>query len=54
MSLEKIFVESGPGLDFTLVGKSLLVDKNIQKVSKTRLEISLPVKKSLPDLVRGS
>jgi hypothetical protein len=46
MSLEKIFVESGPGLDFTLVGKSLLVDQNINKVSKTRLEISLPVKRA--------
>jgi len=46
MSLEKIFVESGPGLDFTLVGKSLLVDKKIKKVSKTRLEISFPVKKA--------
>lgn len=46
MSLEKIFVESGPGLGFTLVGKSLLVDQSIQKVSKARLEVSLPVKRA--------
>ena len=46
MSLEKIYVESGPGLDFTLVGKSLLVDQSLQKISKTRLEISFPVKKA--------
>jgi len=46
INFEKIFLESGPGLDFTLVGKSLLVDQNIQKVSKTRLEISFPVKKA--------
>jgi hypothetical protein len=46
INFEKIFLESGPGLDFTLAGKSLLVDQNIQKVSKTRLEISFPVKKA--------
>ena len=46
ISLEKIFLESGPGLDFTLVGKSLLVDQTIQKVSTTRLQISFPVKKA--------
>jgi hypothetical protein len=46
ISLEKIFLESGPGLDFTLVGESLLVDQTIQKVSKTRLKISFPVKKA--------
>ena len=46
INLEKVFIGSGPGLDFTLVGKSLLVDQNIQKVSKTRLEISFPIKKA--------
>ncbi len=46
INLEKIFLESGPGLDFTLVGKSLLKDKTIQKISKARLEISSPVKKA--------
>jgi hypothetical protein len=45
-NLEKIFLETGPGLDFTLVGKSLLVDQTIQKISKTRLKISFPVKKA--------
>jgi len=45
-NLEKVFLGSGPGLDFTLVGKSLLVGQNIQKVSKARLEISFPVRKA--------
>ena len=46
ISLEKVFLESGPGLDFTMVGKSLLVDQTIQKTSTARLEIALPVKKA--------
>lgn len=46
INFEKVFLGSGPGLDFTLVGKSLLVDQTIQKISKTRLEISFPVKKA--------
>ena len=46
ISLEKIFLESSPGLDITLVGKSLLVNRTIQKVSKARLKISFPVKKA--------
>ena len=46
INLGKIFIESGPGLDFTVVGKSLLVDQTIQKVSKTRVDISFPVKKA--------
>jgi len=46
INLEKIFHESGPDLDFTMVGKSLLVDQSIEKVSKARLKISLPVKKA--------
>ena len=46
INLEKIFHESGPGLDFTIVGKSLLVDQSIQKVSTTQLKISFPVKKA--------
>ena len=45
-NLEKVFLEASPGLDFTLVGKSLLVDQTIQKTSKTRLKISFPVKKA--------
>ena len=45
-SLEKVFLESGPGLGFTVIGKSLLVDQTIQKISKARLKISLPVKKA--------
>lgn len=44
--MEKVFLGAGPGLDFTMAGKSLLVDQTIQKVSKTRLEISYPVKKA--------
>jgi len=43
---EKVFFESGPGLDFTMVGKSLLVDQKIQKISTARLKISFPVKKA--------
>jgi hypothetical protein len=43
---EKVFFESGPGLDFTVVGKSLLVDQKIQKTSTSRLKISFPVKKA--------
>jgi len=46
VNLEKIFLESGPGLDFTVVGKSLLVDQKIEKVSTAELKISLPVKKA--------
>jgi len=46
INLKRVFLGSGPGLDFTLVGKSLLVDQTIQKVSKTRLKISFPVKKA--------
>ena len=45
-NLKKIFLETGPGLDFTMVGKSLLVDQKIQKVSKALLKISFPVKKA--------
>ena len=44
--LEKVFIESGPGLDFVLVGKSLLEGQSIQKISRTRLKISFPVKKA--------
>lgn len=46
INLEKVFLGSGPGLDFTMIGKSLLVDRKIQKISKTRLKISVPVKKA--------
>ena len=46
INLEKIFVESGPGLDFTVVGKSLLVKQTIEKVSTAQLKISFPVKKA--------
>jgi hypothetical protein len=45
-TLEKVFLEAGPGLDFTMVGGSLLVDQTIQKISKTRLKISSPVRKA--------
>ena len=46
INMEKIFVESGPGLDFTVVGKSLLMKQTIEKVSTAQLKISLPVKKA--------
>ncbi len=46
INLEKIFVETGPGLDFTVIGKSLLVENTIQKVSTAPLKISSPVKKA--------
>jgi hypothetical protein len=46
IALEKIFLESGPGLDFIMVGKSLLEDQSIQKISTARLKITFPVKKA--------
>ena len=46
INLEKIFSESGPGLDFTVIGKSLLVGKTIEKSNTVQLKISLPVKKA--------
>ena len=38
--MEKVYSESGPGLDFTVVGKSLLVKQTIQKISTAPLKIS--------------
>jgi hypothetical protein len=46
IALEKIFLESGPGLDFIMVGKSLLENQSIQKISTARLKITFPVKKA--------
>ena len=43
---ERVFAETGPGLEFTVIGKSLLGDQTIQKTSKTQLKISFPVKKA--------
>ncbi len=43
---ETIFSETSKGLDFTIIGESFLVDKEIKKISQAELNVSSPIKKA--------